>query len=387
MNRDRSPSRGAATRTAQSVNGLLARALAGVAGALRAVGRLIRTVWRLAEALDSALWRGFKLSMRWLYRLGRDSLVAAADAFADVFRWLPSRSGRAYSAASGVFLAIATLWIIDEMRNAAPSLTNFDLLRPPIDEDDPIVARVDGRYVHLSEVEADARASGQLRVDDALTVETAFGREFVKAYVEQRLLARAAISDGVQRDPMVTRRLTAARDRILAAAYMEERIAAATTPDRIRRLYESQADIARLGDEIHARQIVVATESEARAILADLAAGADFGELARALSLDRPSARLGGDIGWFSKPLMTAAIADAAFATPVGEYAPLVYTDRGWHVLEIIGRRPGRGVSFTAIKDDIKEFLTLKAVEQAVADLAEEEDVIYYRPQPDTPRS
>ena len=33
------------------------------------------------------------------------------------------------------------------------------MLRPPVDEQDPILARIEGRYVHLSEIEAAARAA------------------------------------------------------------------------------------------------------------------------------------------------------------------------------------------------------------------------------------
>lgn len=346
-------------------------------------GKAVATVWRLAGALDSALWRGLKLGAVTAGVAAGQSIRAAGSAIGDVFAWLPSRGGRAYAAASGVILVIAALWIVDEIRGAASQSDAFEaIFRPPVDLADPIVARVDGRFIHLSEVEAAAKTSGQLLDEDKLTVEAAFARDLVSAHVEQRLLARAALEEGLQRDAATAARLSAARDRILAAALMKSRIEAAATPDRIRRLYDSQADVTRLGDEVKARHILVATESDAQSIVAALRAGGDFGAYARARSLDRATAPLGGEIGWFTKDMMTPSLADSAFSTPVGSIAPPFQSDFGWHVLEVIDRRPSRGVAFASVEDNIRRFLTLRAIEETLKSLKDDKEVLYFPPVP-----
>ncbi|MDZ7629161.1 MAG: peptidylprolyl isomerase [Parvularculaceae bacterium] len=349
----------------------------------RAVGKAVATVWRLAGALDSALWRGVKLGTRTGARAAAQSFRAAGTAIGEVFAWLPSRAGRAYAAGSGVILVLAALWIVDEIRGAASEQDAFEaIFRPPLDAADPIVARLDGRFVHLSEVEAAAKTSGQLLENEVLTVQSAFARELVAAYVEQRLLAKAALEEGLQRDRQVGARLSAARDRILAASYMQSRIDTAVTADRVRRLYESQADVTRLGDEVKARHILVATEADARAIVAALEAGGDFGAYARARSLDRATAPLGGEIGWFTKDMMAASLAGAAFTTPVGAIAPPFASDFGWHILEVLDRRPTRGVAFAAVEDNIRRFLTLRAIDDTLKSLKAEQDVLYFAPDP-----
>ena len=348
---------------------------------LRGAAKAALTVWRLAGALDSALWRGTKLGAATLAGVTATSFRTAASAIGDALAWLPSRSGRAYAAFSGVILVVAGLWIADEIRGASSQSGAFDaIFRPPVDVTDPIVARVDGRFVHLSEVDAAARTSGQLLDDESLTVEAAFARKLVDAYVEQRLLAKAALEENIQRDPAVATRLSAARDRILAASYMKSRIDTAVTPDRIRRLYDSQADITRLGDEVRARHIVVDTEAEARSIVAALQAGGDFGAYARARSLDRATAPLGGEIGWFTRDMMTPTLGDAAFSTPVGAIAEPFRSDFGWHVLEVLDRRPTRGVPFAAVEDNIRRFLTLRAIDDTLKTLKENQDVVYFPP-------
>jgi peptidyl-prolyl cis-trans isomerase C len=357
-------------------------AASGLSAAAKAIARFVRTVWRLAEALDSALWRGFKLSLRATGGFIASSLRTARDALADVFRWLPSRGGRAYAAASSVVLAISALWIVDEIRNAGAEDRALDsIFRPPVDLDDPVVARVDGRFVHLSEIEASARAADQIRDDEKLTLDAAFDRKLVEAHVEQRLLARAAANEGLHRDPAVLRRLNAARDRILASSFMESRIEAAVTPERVKRLYESQVDVTRLGDEVKARHILVATEAEALSIIAEIRAGGDFAAYARARSLDRATAPLGGEIGWFTKDMMTPDFAAVAFATQRGAISEPFPSEFGWHILEVEDRRPARGVSLGAVEDNVKRFLTMRTVSQTIDELKQEENVLYFPPE------
>lgn len=361
-----------------------ARAMASAAMMfLRAVGKVIITTWRLAAALDSALWRATKLlARRALVGLGYVARLAGA-AFRGFVLWLPTRTGRAYSAMSGAFLAIAGLWIIDVLR-ATPSLdTGSSVLRPPVDEDDPILARIEGRYVHLSEIEAAARASGFLRSDEALTPRTAFERNLVASYVEQRLLARAALSEGLQRNPGVARKINAARDRVLASAYMDARLREEVTPQAVQRLYNRQSDVTRLGDEVRARHIVVETGEEAAEIITLLESGADFGALARERSIDRATAPLGGEVGWFTRAMMTPVFARAAFNTSPGERAPAFQTEFGWHILEVLDRRSTDSVPFTQVKSAIEDFLRMRTIETSLRELEERSQVVYFRPEPE----
>ncbi|MEL7487858.1 MAG: peptidylprolyl isomerase, partial [Pseudomonadota bacterium] len=249
-----------------------------------------------------------------------------------------------------------------------------------VDDEDPILARIGGRFIHLSNVEEAARSAGLLDDDDVLTAKTAFERGLVDNFVDQTLLANAAASDGVARSQPVARRLRAARESILAAAYVQERIDAAVTPENVRALYEAQSDVTRLGDEVKARHIVTATREEAVAALAELTAGADFEDLAAEISIDRATAPLGGALGYFTKDMMTPPLSRAAFAAAPGERAPIFESEFGWHVLEVIDRRATRSVAFEDVKADIERFLTLRAIEETLGALRNEARVTYYRP-------
>ena len=348
--------------------------------ALRGAGKVVITIWRLAGALDSALWRALKLLVRRTAAWIGYAAALLGRALRSLLLWLPTRTGRAYSAVSGVVLVVALLAIIDELR-AVPgaAVESGALYRAPVDEKDPILARIEGRYVHLSEIEATARAAGFLRPSETLTPETAFERELVEAYVEQRLLARAALDEGLQRTPAVSRRVNAARDRVLASAFMDARLSEAVTPDAVERLYDAQAGVTALGDEVRARHIVVATEEEAAGVIADLEGGADFAALAREKSLDRATAPLGGEVGWFTRAMMTPAFSRAAFNVEPGSTAAPFKTEFGWHVLEVTGRRATQKVPFSDVSDDIESFLRRRTIETTLRELEEESQVVYFR--------
>lgn len=349
----------------------------------RSFGKLVATIWRLTGALDDALWRGTRLSALGLWRILAIIAHLSLRASQDFLGWLPSRSGRAYSAFSAFILIIALLWIADELNiNPQDGAGAGEARHAPVNLEDPILARIEGRYVHLSEVVASARASGALHEDEPVTPQTAFERQLVQTYVEQKLLSRAAIDDGLQRDQAVTRQIGALRDRILAAAYMEKRIQAIVTEEAIETLYSHQSDVTRLGDEVHARHIVVSSREDADKVFAALRAGAAFEELARKLSIDRATAPFGGDLGYFARDnSMTPELVGAAFSTPVGDLAPPFDTEFGWHVLEVLDRRPTKGIPLAAVKDNIALFLRRRAIADILAQLQQDNEVVYYDPQ------
>jgi|GEM_PF-413687 len=350
--------------------------------ALRAFGKFSITTWRLASALDSALWRAVKLLLR---RLGDACLHAMAllgQVFKALILWLPTRTGRAYSALFGFFFVLACLEIADMLREGDGVI---DIAgganRPPVDVNDPILALIGGRYVHLSEIEAAASADGVLSAEENLTPELAFERGLVESYVEQRLLASAARNDGLHRAPTVLRRVNTARDRILAASLIKTRIDEEVTPDTVERYYREQRKIMQVGDEVRARHILVETEEAAQAVVADLAAGADFAQVARERSQDRATAPLGGEIGWFSRGIMARNFANVAFRTPVGEIAPPFSTEFGWHVIEVTGRRPTSAKPLTEVENEIEEFLRNQIIARLLSELETENKVVYYRPE------
>ena len=358
----------------------------GLLAAFRAFGaalwKIIVTTWRLATALDSALWRAFLLISRRIgFVLGLAG-SAIGTAVASLMAWLPTRWGRAYSAVFASAAMIAVLWGVDEIRNAARSqFADRTDGPPPVDLADPILARIDGRYIHLSEIVSSARASGVLAANETLSVAAAFERNMVESYVEQRLLARAAQDSGLHRAPVILRRMNAARDRVLAAAYVEQQTERVVTPETVSKLYVAQKDVTVLGDEINARHILVESEDEATEIKALLTEGAAFADLARERSRDPGNASLGGEIGWVTRDMLPYAFARAIFDAEPGSTTDPFESEFGWHIVEIHARRTTNSVPLESVRDEIAQYLRLRTIEDSISNLEQERQVIYFRPE------
>lgn len=86
--------------------------------------------------------------------------------------------------------------------------------------------------------------------------------------------------------------------------------------------------------QVHARHILVKTESEAFQALYDVQHGKDFGEVAREKSMC-PSKKQGGDLGWFGRGMMVKEFENAAFGLKPGETSKPVKTQFGWHIIKV----------------------------------------------------
>ena len=79
------------------------------------------------------------------------------------------------------------------------------------------------------------------------------------------------------------------------------------------------------------------TEEEAKAVIARLNKGIDFGVIAQELSLDTSTKENGGDLGWFTTGSMVQAFEDAAWSLEIGEISEPVKTDYGYHIIQVLG--------------------------------------------------
>jgi parvulin-like peptidyl-prolyl isomerase len=81
-----------------------------------------------------------------------------------------------------------------------------------------------------------------------------------------------------------------------------------------------------------------AAKREADSLLVALRDGADFAEVARTHSDDASSAQQGGRMQPFGRGQMVAPFEQAAFETPVGEFASVVESQFGYHILKVVER-------------------------------------------------
>jgi len=353
--------------------------------------------WRLAGRIDAAIGGAILAVARFLWR----GLAAMADAvlfgIAEFARWLPTRGGLAYSATFATMLLLSGLWVAEMTRAAKAELfARSGVLtegpgsaRSPAkgqarpapqsgNPQDPILARIGGTYVYLSNVENAARLSGALDPEETMDPTTDRGRKLVDSYVDQKLLAEAAKATGLATKSDVADDIALARERILARAYLERQIDQNVTDRRIRAIYNLQADDAALGEEIRLRHILVETRSEALAILEVLDRGAEFATLARLRSLDRGTAPVGGDTGFITRDMVPEDFSRIAFAFETGETSPPFRTSDGWNIVQVVEKRQSAATSLADVRDNIARFLRSRTINETVSGLRRESDIELY---------
>ena len=113
----------------------------------------------------------------------------------------------------------------------------------------------------------------------------------------------------------------------------------------------------------HARHILVPDMKTAQKVEADLKAGKDFAAEAKQYSVDPGSKDKGGDLGWFRKGQMVPAFEAYAFSGPIGKISPPVKSPFGYHVIEVLERKPAKLATLASAHDQIEQ--TLKQQQEA----------------------
>lgn len=144
--------------------------------------------------------------------------------------------------------------------------------------------------------------------------------------------------------------------------------------------YDKNPQYFKRPEQVHARHILFTVKPDAPAAAKKAARdkaeaarqralkGEDFGKLAQELS-QGPSAKNGGDLGFFGKQQMVKPFAEAAFALQPGQISDVVETRFGYHVIKVEERRPAGKQDFADVKGRIEGFLQQQKVGEAVRTL------------------
>ena len=226
-----------------------------------------------------------------------------------------------------------------------------------------VVARVNGQPI----TEADLAVAAE---DPALSIPGANEtqkRDILIGYVaDLKLGAKAAEDAKLASAPEFTRRLTYMREKLLVDEYLDAQVKKAITPDAVRKLYDETSKEMKPEEEVRARHILVESEDDAKKAAARLKGGEDFAKVAAELSKDPGSKTDGGELGFFTKDRMVAPFAEAAFKMKPNEISDPVQSQFGWHVIQVEEKRTKPTPSFDEMKDQIEQYLTRRAQQDAV---------------------
>lgn len=281
--------------------------------------------------------------------------------------------------AVGLLLAVGWLLLPAAPAIAQPvQAPNLDPAVPRQVDSDPearadfdaadVVARVAGRSLTLGELMlrfASLPAEVRQRYGDRLDV-------FLDDLVANLVVADEAENLGLSEDPLFATLMQLQREQVLRDLYARRTVLSHLDGPMVARRYGEQVeDRFRRAPQVHLRHILVTATAEARPFHAAsedavgeeaaeekiarlrrrlVAAEVPFEALAKEASEDA-SAPQGGDLGWLTPSQLDPTLAKVAMQLPIGELSQVVESQLGWHVIEVLARRPGGTIPLSVVHE------------------------------------
>ncbi len=188
--------------------------------------------------------------------------------------------------------------------------------------------------------------------------------------IAEEVIAQEALRKGLDRDPDIIAQLEIARQTALVRAYQIDYIKTHPVSDEALRK-EFEALKTQMGDkEYKARHVLVATEAEAKNIIASIKKGAKLDKIAQEKSTDTGSKSKGGELDWSPAGNYVESFAVALTKLNKGQLTEQpVQTPFGWHVIRLDDVRPLKIPSFEEIKNNLTQRVLQRQFEGAVNDL------------------
>ena len=282
-----------------------------------------------------------------------------------------------------ICLSASSMALAQNLPQAPSPATGMSLSKPQFDTETPhynvagvadkaastVVADVGGRTITLGNVGDGVRDLPP--GPRAQPFDTVYPGVLKRLIQIQALVLRAQ-KRGLDKDPQVVRRAQLAYDSVLADAVLVREAGAGIAEQKLLERYDRDLGDKPGPEEVDVFIILLPTEAEAVAVIAELAGGADFATVAHRVSKDS-SAAVGGDLGFRPLGVLTPEIGAVAFAMLPGQTAPRpVRTGAGWFVVRVGEHRQGQNPSFAAVREEIRTNLIREAfpaiVEAALAD-------------------
>lgn len=244
--------------------------------------------------------------------------------------------------------------------------------------DDPVVAVVNGYEIFMSDIMNRRQQLGPQAQQYPMQL---LFNLILQDMIAVRLVADEARKQGYDKESQVRRAVSQIEDQLLQQELMSRYVKDNMTDDAVKARYDQFVKENPPLDEVRARHILVETEEQARAVIARVGKGEDFGRLARELSTG-PSGKVGGDLGYFTREKMVPEFSAAAFELRPGEVTKSpVKTQFGWHVIKVEDRRTQEAPSYAQAESQMREQVEEQLTRNYVSELREKAKVETYGPE------
>jgi len=191
-----------------------------------------------------------------------------------------------------------------------------------------------------------------------------------EALINNELLLQEANRTGLSKKAEVQQQIDLTRQEVIANAMVAEYMRGHPVTDgEIQKEYDRAK--AQTGErEYKARHILVATEDEAKGVLADIKKGAKFEEIAQKKSLDEGTRPRGGDLDWNVPSNFDKAFADAMVKLDKGKMTDAPVRSRfGFHIIQLDDVRPVNFPPLQQVRQQIQQRIVGQRVDTLLKEL------------------
>jgi peptidyl-prolyl cis-trans isomerase C len=235
----------------------------------------------------------------------------------------------------------------------APGATPTTATATATASDNAVAATVNGVPIHVATVD--------LMVKERTAQGQPDSPELRKAIIDnlamQTLVAAEAVKKGLDKTPEAQRQLEIVRSSLLANAFVQDYIKTNPVTDAMVKAEYEKLNAKAGASEYKARHILVATEAEAKDIVAKLKKDMKvFAALAKEKSMDPGSKANGGDLGWFNPSGMVPEFGAAVAKLEKGKFTEEpVKSQFGYHVIVLDDSRAVTPPPFEQVQEQLKQ--------------------------------
>lgn len=236
----------------------------------------------------------------------------------------------------------------------------------PVFAEDKSAAMVNGISIPQSRIDLRVKAAAAQGQPDTPELRKAVREDMINLEV----VAQEAKKNGLDKNPEVIEQMELAKESVLVGAYVQDYAKShPISEDQLKQEYDKLKTT--LGSkEYSVSHILVDTEDEAKAIIAQLGKKGKFDKIAKAKSKDAGSAEKGGSLGWAVPSNFVPPFANALLTLKKGTYTKEpVKTQFGWHVIKLDDERSLKVPSFEELKPQIEQRLQQKTIQDLITEL------------------
>lgn len=253
------------------------------------------------------------------------------------------------------------------MLSASPEATIF--VASPTPNTEEIAAMINGELILREEWQRQvAQAMTYLAGEEALERQDQASRQQVAEdvlaeMIDEVLIQQAAQTEGVgitqsQLDEIIEREIEFLGGKSAFDEWLDSNV---ITIEEYRSVTELQlltsalrekltSDLPARQAQVHLRHILLPSEGEALAVLAELNEGANFVTLAKRHSIDPGTREKEGELGWLPRGVLPITLDEIVWKLGPNERSELIQSEFGFHIIEVIEQDPARSLSLDMLQ-------------------------------------